>query len=245
MRLKVIGTGSKGNAYLLYNEQEALLIECGVNFKEIKIALDFDLTKLVGCILTHEHGDHAKSVKDLMDSGIKVYATGGTLKALKLSPGWTRQAGILDTSDLFSVGSFRIMSFDVKHDAADPSGFLIHHPECGNVLFLTDTYYCPYTFRNLNNVIIEANYEMKIVKEKLNEMQFLKNRIMQSHMSLETCIDMLKANDLSQVNNILLIHLSDSNSHEVNFKNAVQNATGRNVLVASNGMDIPFNKEAF
>lgn len=245
MHLRVIGTGSKGNAYLLYNEQEALLIECGVNFMDVKKALDFNLQKVVGCILTHEHGDHAKYVKDVMMSGIDVHATYKTFEALDIEHGFSTRAKPLFGNREFRIGGFNIMRFDVKHDAADPSGFLINHPECGNVLFLTDTYYCPYTFKSLNNVIIEANYEMKIMKEKLSKQDFLKDRIMQSHMSLETCIDLLKANDLSKVNNILLIHLSDTNSHEMNFKQAVSDATGRSVLVASNGMDIPFNKEPF
>ena len=46
MKLKVIGTGSTGNAYVLENDTEALLIECGVNIKQIKQALNFDYSKV-------------------------------------------------------------------------------------------------------------------------------------------------------------------------------------------------------
>jgi len=56
---------------------------------------------------------------------------------------------------------------------------------------------------------------------------------------------MLSANDLSQVNNIVLIHLSDSNSDEIQFQNEVSELTGKNVTVASNGMTINFNKTPF
>lgn len=248
MELKVIGSGSSGNAYLLENGEEALLIECGVNFKAIKQALDFNLGKLVGCILTHEHGDHAKSIKEVMAAGIKVYSNKGTFEALGIPAGFDNchhRACPLYGQDEFKIGNFRIMSFGTKHDAADPCGFLINHPETGNVLFLTDTMFIPYTFRNLNNIIIEANYSHEVIRVKLSEMEFLKNRVMNSHMSLDTCIDFLKANDLSKVNNIVLIHLSEGNSDEVLFRTEVENATGKTVTVADNGLIMNINKTPF
>lgn len=243
MRLKVIGTGSKGNAYLLYNDHECLMIECGVNFKDIKVALNFDFSKVVGCILTHEHKDHCKAAQDVLKAGIQIYSSPGTQEAVGMLSNHNSKAFLNGKS--FMIGNFKILGFDVKHDAAEPSGFLIHHPECGNVLFLTDTYYCAYTFKNLNNIIIEANYSDEIIAGKMTEMEFLKNRIIQSHMSLATCIKAIKANDISAVHNIVLIHLSDSNSNEKQFKKEVMNSTGCIVSVANNGDDIPFNKTPF
>jgi phosphoribosyl 1,2-cyclic phosphodiesterase len=246
MELKVIGTGSKGNAYILRNENEALLIECGVNIKEIKQALDFDLSKVVGCICTHEHIDHSKSIWDIMKLGINTYASFGTLKARFVVE--QSRAKVIKTQQSFTIGNFKIMPFDVMHDAAEPLGFLIEHPDCGKVLFLTDTYYCKYTFPGLNNIIIEANYSKEIIDRKYGAdsgKEFLRNRILKSHFSLENCKDMLSANDLTKVNNIVLIHLSDSNSDEVVFQKEVAELTGKNVSVASNGMKIPFNKTPF
>ena len=56
---------------------------------------------------------------------------------------------------------------------------------------------------------------------------------------------MLSRNDLSKVNNIVLIHLSDSNSNAVEFKNAVRKATNCNVTVADANQTIPFDKTPF
>lgn len=243
MNLKVIGTGSKGNAYLLENEQEALLIECGLRISDIKAALNFNLKKLSGCILTHEHGDHAKSVKDLMAAGVDVYSTKGTHSALKTLS--HHRALVFNHHKSFMVGSFKIQAFDILHDAVDPSGFLIHHPETGNILFITDLIFSAYTFKNLNNIIIEANYDEALAKKKLNDMEFLRNRIIKNHMSLDTCVKTLKANDLSAVNNIVLIHLSDSNSDEKLFRETVTKATNKTVTVADSGVVINFNKTPF
>ena len=243
MNLKVISTGSKGNAYILENESEALLIECGVRFSNIKEALNFNFEKVVGCILTHEHGDHSKAINEVMSAGIAVFSSEGTHEALGTT--MHHRACMYKKHQTFVLGNFKIMPFDVKHDAADPCGFLIHHPETGNVLFMTDLMYSKYTFKNLHNIIIEANYDTEIARKKLSEMEFLRNRIIKSHMSLDTCKEFLKQNDLTQVNNIVLIHLSDSNSDEKLFRETIANATGKNVTVADNGLVIELNKTPF
>jgi phosphoribosyl 1,2-cyclic phosphodiesterase len=68
---------------------------------------------------------------------------------------------------------------------------------------------------------------------------------MTSHLSIENCLSLLEVNDLSQTNNVLLTHLSDSNSHADQFKKLVENQTGKNVSVAETGLTIPFKKRPF
>lgn len=245
MKLKVISTGSVGNSYLLGSENETLLIEAGVNFNDIKKALDFDLSKVVGCIVTHSHGDHAKSINDVMNSGITVYASADTF--ISTDTDTHHNAYPFGHGCQMHIGNFKIMPFDVKHDVPC-LGFLIEHPECGKTLFLTDTYYCKYTFEGLNNIIIEANYSKEIIDRKYgkgSDKEFLRDRILQSHFSLDNCKDMLSANDLSKVNNIVLIHLSDSNSDENQFVKEVSELTGKNVVAAVKGLEIEFNTHPF
>ena len=246
MKLKVISTGSKGNAYILGNENEALLIECGVKITDIKKALNFDLSRVVGCIVTHEHQDHCKAFDDVMKLGITTYTGAKTIQ--EINPDTFHRAMTIASKETVQIGGFKVMAFDVKHDAAEPLGYLIEHKDCGKVLFLTDTYYCSYTFNDLNNIIIEANYSKEIIDRKFGAesgKEFLRNRILKSHFSLENCKEMLSANDLSKVNNIVLIHLSDSNSDEKQFYKEVSELTGKNVTVANNGMEIPFKLTPF
>ncbi|MDF2931253.1 MAG: fold metallo-hydrolase [Chryseobacterium sp.] len=245
MKLKVLGSGSKGNAYLLENEEEALLIECGVNIMDIKKAIDFKVNKISGCLVTHEHGDHAKSINEVLGSGINVYATAGTFQNSTSKNTVSSRKVVIPQKGQFKVGNFNVISFPTIHDVAEPCGFLINHKDCGTVLFLTDTVYCPYTFKGLNNIIIEANYDANIINEKLGDKKFLRDRIYNSHMSIDTCMDFLLANDLSRVNNIVLIHLSDSNSHEINFAKKVSGITGKEVHTANGRMTIGFNKTPF
>lgn len=245
MKLSVISSSSKGNCYILENENEALLIEVGVSFKEIKQVLNYNLKKVVGAILTHEHKDHAKCLEDVLKAGIKVVASQGTANALGVqSTNYIR----IKAGEATKLGSFDILAFDTVHDCIEPLGFLIRHEECGTVLFLTDTIYSGYTFKGLNNIIVEANYCEAILDLKYKEgttSEFLRKRVLNSHMSIRTCKQLLMANDLKKVNNILLIHLSDNHSNSDRFKREVIGITGKNVNIARPGMQINFNKQPF
>lgn len=242
MKLKVIGTGSQGNCYILKPEQGTpLIIECGTQFNKVKEYLNFNLNG-VEAIVSHVHGDHFKYASQFLQSGVNVYALKETFEAVGLEN--HHRAKYIEANKAFNIGEFKILPFEVKHDVPT-LGFLINHKESGNILFLTDTMYSPYKFKDLNNILIEANYCPEIAKNKLSEMEFLRNRVLQSHMSINTCIDLLKENDLSKVNNIVLIHLSDTNSNEVEFVNRVKKATHKTTYAASNGMEIMLNKTPF
>lgn len=246
MHLTVLNSNSNGNGYILQNGEEALLLECGVNLQMVKIALSFNLKKVVGCLVTHEHVDHAGYAKNYLNAGIDLWATAGTHNAI--GTGSHHRSRAIACGYVFNLGSFRVKAYKTIHDAAEPCCYLIWHPECGTVLFLTDTYYCDYNFKGLNNILIEANYCEDIINKRVAEGSnplFLRDRIYESHMSIETCIKTLKDYDLSRVNNIVLIHLSKGNSNEADFKKRVQQATGKAVHIANAGLTIPFNIQPF
>lgn len=244
MQLYILNSNSDGNCYLFTdNENNTLIVECGVKFEKIKQAMNFDFSKVVGCLVTHEHGDHCRGVKDAVKFGLNIYATPGTIKGLKFE---SYRLHSINKNTKFSVGPFDVIAFDVHHDTLEPCGFLIRHEEMGTTLFLTDTIYCDYKFPGLTNILIEANYSQDIIDEKLRENRFLRNRVIQSHMSVETAIKTLKANDLSKVNNIVLIHLSDRNSDAKVFKQRIEDATLKTVTIATSGLTIQnFNTTPF
>ena len=245
MTLRVIGTGSSGNCYLFKPEVgKSLIIDCGINFTEVKKAVDFDLNSVAGCLQTHSHGDHSKFTNDFLNAGIDVFMSSDNQKEIGIT---SNRIKIIESKKHFQLGDFKIIPFDLKHDVKT-LGFLIDHPESGKFCMITDTYYCKYTFPGMNNIIIEANYSKEIIDRKFGAnsgKEFLRNRILKSHFSLENCKDMLSSNHLSAVNNIVLIHLSDSNSDEKQFVKEVYELTGKNVCAAVNGMEIPFNKTPF
>lgn len=241
MKVKVIGSSSSGNCYIFKaNNGETLIVECGVRWQEIAQAINFEASKISGCIVTHCHMDHAKGVNQLLERSIPVYASKGTFDALGVSGNYN--AIPVRSRETFSAGSFYVYAFDVNHDVPEPLGFIIYHTEMGYTLFLTDTYYSQYKFPKLNNVMIEANYDHELLE---NSKKFLRGRTMTSHMSIDTTIETLKRMDLSSVYNIILLHLSDRNSNELEFVDKVVKSTGKRVFSANKGLEVDLSVNVF
>ena len=85
MKINCISSGSKGNAYLVDDGYSQILLDCGVTFKQLQVATNFQTSKLSACLITHEHKDHSKCAKDLCLRGIPIGATQGTLESIGLN----------------------------------------------------------------------------------------------------------------------------------------------------------------
>jgi phosphoribosyl 1,2-cyclic phosphodiesterase len=238
LNIKVIGSGSSGNCYRIDDGKTALLIECGLPIRKIKAGCDYNLSAIAGCIVTHEHKDHSLACNDLMKAGVDVYMTGGTARVcgveayrLKL---WKRNY-YDDIGNPYyraeRIGTFTVKPYMAHHDAAEPVFYLIESTaahEC--LLFVTDSYYIDYRFSGLTHIMVEANFCADSLADADNDPR--RSRLRHSHMSLENCIGLLKANDLKSCREIWLIHLSSSNGDAEEFKRKVQEATGCAVYVA-------------
>lgn len=232
MEIKVIASGSSGNAYTISDGATTLLLDAGVPLREIQIGTGFKVRQLAGAFVTHEHKDHSKAMKDLARLGVDVYASNGTIKACGLSGHRFRP---VEARKQLDVGTFRILPFDVEHDAAEPLGFLFTSLSTGEkLLYFTDTYFLRYRFQGLTHIMAECNYTEEGIRESVAEGRIpieLVPRLVRSHMSLENLLDMLKANDMSTVRQIYLLHLSDNNSEAERMKEAVQRQTGAEVYL--------------
>jgi len=243
MQVKILGSSSKGNCYIIDN---SLILDAGVNIKDIKKALDFDFTGIKGCLLTHEHMDHAKSINSLALAGINIYSSKGTFEALKINNHKTHEIAHLKQ---FTLGGYVILPFDVQHDVREPLGFLIKKISTGEkLLFATDTYYLKYKFKDLNYIFIECNYSDKILQENHNNEKIhpvYAKRVKKSHMSLENLKDFFTSNNLSKCNKIVLLHLSSQNSDSEIFKKEISEQTGIETVIARSGLELDLDLYGF
>ena len=167
-----------------------------------------------------------------MRAGIDCYMSWGTAESLGLSG---HRLHIIKAKQQFRIGTWAVLPFDTQHDVAEPLGFLLANQDGEKLLYATDTYFIRYRFRGLTHIAVECNYSLDILRTNVEAGtvdKALKNRILKSHFSLENVKQFLRANDLSKVQEIWLLHLSDGNSDEKRFKREIQELTGKMVFVA-------------
>lgn len=245
MKLKVLGSGSSGNCYLLDDGEQILIIEAGIPFDEVKEAIDYQVSKIVGVLSSHEHGDHRKYLHEYKAAGIPV------MKGIEFHPFGNPLIRTLTlyVGDVLELGRFNVYPFKVPHDVPC-YGYQIVHPDMGKLVFATDAEYIIYTFPGVNHIMVEANYAQDILDENVNTgviPQVLRNRIMKSHMSFDTALKMVRANKNPMLTNVIMCHLSSRNSDRRRFTEEMQKEAGRfcNVAVARKGLEFDLSLVPF
>lgn len=214
MIIKTIGSGSKGNAYIVESDGVRYLLECGVKFKDILKGCNGRIPKY--CLLTHEHNDHSKSVHQLVKRGITIVCSNGTAKAVGLN-----RSQYVTTIE-------NVTTLDAEHDCIEPLMFVIDFPKTGErVLFATDTKGIPYKVKGVSHLLIETNWSEFTVDEDCDYFY----RSEKTHMSLEYAKYFIQNMDQSRLCEVRLIHLSNGNSNVHYFKEQIQGVCGVPVYV--------------
>lgn len=228
MDIKIIASGSSGNAYLIGDGVTRLLLDAGIPFRRIQIGCGFRTSSIDGCLVTHRHGDHSAAIPKLIERGIAVYSNADVAGLYE---------GVQELTALkeYTIGTFRILPFEAEHDVPC-CGYQVTSVATGEKLvYITDSAYVKYTFSGLTHIMIEANYDEDIMLGNVRDEKIpfsLAERVAGTHMSIDTLIDLLRANDMTKVRQIYLLHLSDNNSDAEAFKRLVQQETGAEVYIA-------------
>ena len=228
MDIKVIASGSSGNAYLIGDGKTRLLFDAGIPFKRIQIGCGFKTSSIDVCLVTHRHGDHAAAIPKLLQRGITVYSNADVAGLYE---------GVQELTECkeHTIGTLRILPFAAEHDVPC-YGYQVTSEETGErLVYITDSAYVRYTFTGLTHIMIEANYAEDIMRGNVRDGKVplpLAERVAGTHMSIDTLLSLLRANDMSKVRQIYLLHLSDNNSDAEAFKKMVQQETGAEVYIA-------------
>lgn len=241
MKLIVIGSSSVGNAYALDSGTEILLLEAGIKMADVKKSIGFRLQDVVGCAISHSHGDHAKYAAEYAKFGVRVFCN-EDVAARKSFPYGT--CNVMQAGKTYSAGSFRIVPFTNFHDVPI-FGYLIQHPDMGIMLFSTDSYKIGQNMTGIDHWLIEANYSDEILKDNVWRGEVDKaqaDRIMLSHMSFNYALQYLRDCRADKSATITLCHLSDRNSDPTQFRQTVTAAFGTPCYVAKKGLTVELTK---
>ena len=242
MKLIVIGSNSAGNSYALDAGGEILLLEAGCKMADVKKSIDYRLNDVVGCVVSHCHGDHAKYAVEYAKFGVKVYCNQDVIDKKQFPYDSCKE---VHPGKTFSVGSFRVAPLELHHDVPN-NGYLIQHPDMGTLLFITDTYKMGNFITGIDHWLIEANYDDRILKVNVEDGKIDRaqaNRLMLSHLSLDNTVQYLRMCEAEKSKTITLCHLSERNSDPDMFKRTVESALGVPCYIAHKGLVVELNKE--
>lgn len=217
MKIKPIASSSAGNCHAIEENGEVLLIDCGVSVKRIRQAIG-SFENVVGCLVSHEHGDHCSHLKQLSEqTSVKIFCSDRVSEATGVN--------VCDTFE-FQNFFIRPMPFNVtpvslSHDVPC-FGFLIL-TKTDSLFYATDTASIPYTFPGLKKVIIEANFDWGLISES-EQKDFVTRRVINNHLDIDSAIEFIQRHpDLEE---IWLAHLSDAHSNAEDFRQRVVKVVG-------------------
>lgn len=230
MKLKVLGSGSSSNCYILESDTEALIIEAGLSFKEVKKALDFNIRKIVGVVVSHCHLDHAKYVSEYEKAGIPVFKPYNGMKDMDLKKGAEFKIQVFPNQS--KDGHW----FHAYNDGTECPcyGFYVQHPDIGSLVYITDTECVRWRFSEVNCIMAEANYS----KDLVSDIPEKRKHVLTGHMEIETTCKFLEKNRSPELRNVILLHLSSESADSMDFKVKAEKVAKCPVYVAQKGIEI-------
>ncbi len=207
----MISSGSKGNSTVIWDEDDLIIIDCGITIKKFNAGVkNFDLNNINKSIfISHEHSDHSRGAKPLSKNiNADIYSREKTLERLNIDG--------YNINDETAIGNFNIIPVSVSHDAVDPVVYIIKNHGI-KISVVSDLGIVNNNLINemkgSNIMAIEANYDMDMLINGKYP-RGLKNRIKSDHghLSNEQSAEAIYES-LSDDTNIILTHLSENNNN--------------------------------
>ena len=191
--------------------------------------------RLLFAATDERHIDHVKSLDYFINLGIPCYGNKDVCSIHK---------GCIELPKVLKVDGFKVQNFELVHDV--PNNALIIDTDDGiRILYCTDTKRIPKKVKGVHYAAIECNNDQDTIIDNAMDDVFTKSKP-ENHQSLDECIRYLKAIDKSNLQCIILWHMSMSNIDEKKAIDTIKREVGfDNVVVADSGMEIEIQKSEF
>lgn len=232
-----LGSGSKGNASLVFNEDNMILIDAGLSAAQIRKRmqlLNLDIDDVEAVLITHEHGDHVNGCKRLFERQPKLqfYINPISYRALPQAFPEPRhfesRVNFFNAGDLIRIGSLQIQSVPTLHDSQSSTGFVVKN-ERVSLGYMTDlgavTEDNFLALKDVTFLLMEANYDHEMLWNGPYP-PFLKARVHGNygHLSNDHSGEFIRLlSKLGQLRRVMLGHLSEKNNQPGKARATVEN----------------------
>lgn len=225
MRFVSFSSGSCGNCYLLLGPTSGILIDAGVSIRRVKKELEslhLSLPEISAILVTHDHGDHIRSLGSFCKRlAVPVWTTQVLNEALIRHPftrDWIGPCKQNLTPGVWNpvTEDFDVQYFVVPHDATQCVGYAIRCEEELFVLMTDMGHTTPEALQwasQATTVVVESNYDMDMLLGG-DYPQVLKDRISHGigHLSNDACAQAIGTFLHPGLKNLFLCHLSGNNN---------------------------------
>ena len=236
-----LNSGSNGNCYYLANEEDAILVDVGLNCRETEkrmARLGLSMDKVRAIFISHEHSDHICGLPVIARKyQLPVYITPGTRLGGRLSL-QDELVRSFNAHECINIGELVVTAFPKLHDASEPHSFIVSCRDVTVGVFTDIGFPCENLiryFRKCNAAFLEANYDDEML-DNGRYPYFLKKRIRggQGHLSNRQALELFTSCRTSNMSHLILSHLSrDNNSPDLVFELFKDSAGQTEIVIAS------------
>lgn len=216
MRTCVLASGSKGNSCFIETKETKILIDIGLNCKNIEKKLkeiNIEPNEIEAIILTHTHTDHTEGIRVFTNKyNTKVYLTEPMYKELN-----TKLPNYEFINKEINIKDIKITSIKTSHDTDDSNGYIIENNN-KSLVYITDTGYINIKnhklLKNRNIYILESNHDVELLMNNTKYPYHIKQRILgdKGHLSNKDSSYYLSKFIGEDTKYIVLAHLSEENN---------------------------------
>lgn len=234
MRFGCLGSGSKGNAWLVQAGDTCVMIDCGFGPREAgqRLArLGLEASAVSAILVTHEHSDHGRGAAQMASRArCSVWLTHGTRAMLEAVDSAPLASRIVEGQQKFAIGDLEITPYPVPHDAREPMHF-VFSDGAHRFGLLTDaghvTSHIETVLAGCDGLALECNHDVARL-EAGNYPAALKRRILgrYGHLDNAAAAALLQKVAGGSLKHVVAAHLSESNNSPELARAALAGALG-------------------
>ena len=208
MNVKCFGTGSSGNGYVVeLQDGSYFLLDAGVS--PSTISKEVNLNNIDYGFVSHEHRDHSRYLENYRYFNVKIL------------DGINNHTFNKNSINLKNGGLDNVYMFNVEHGETNNSALILQDNK-NLLLYATDFNICKYNLKKFpfTHLMVECNYLEEYAEREKDNIKVL--RQINTHMGMKGLVKFLNTLDMTKVENIDLLHISQGYGDETIFKSVIQ-----------------------